>query len=175
MRALLPVLKAEFLSGLLPWWRQGRLLPVGDAYAISDLFLCQGVWYGTGDRPELVREWKSILKAGSYRHGLFHNFRFQYSIMIWWGQAFHAKPLSLLVCTLCLSLLLRNVPVVLMLSGECAVTISYNLRKTIFFLFQDLSLIIIVFHFKCKTFIISLTNLYIQLQLQLLVVWFGKN
>lgn len=117
----------------------------------------------TQDKPELMRQWRDILE-GANRHGLFHSFTFQYSIMMWWEEAFHATFFSLLHSLPFIS----HAQSANFAHGVAIITIT---SENLYF-FQDLSLINIAFHLKCSTFTFSL---YIHLELNLLFVWFGKD
>lgn len=91
--------------------------------------------------------------------------------MAWWCDEKRLFILlSLLFYTPCLSLLMHNLPILLMVRGKVVVIIIITSENPYFF--WDLSLIDIAFHLKCNTFTFSL---YIHLELNLLLVWFEKD
>lgn len=133
---LLPVVKAEFLSSLLPWWRQrisrsqGQVLPVGPR-------LCQTC--------SSMKEWDMTAPGTNLSYwGNREAFWkvpigwplswFGFNIAWWCDEERLFILLSLLFYTLCLSLLMHNLPILLMVRGKVVVLIIITSENPYFFL-----------------------------------------
>lgn len=152
MHVCLLTWKAEFLSSSLPWWRQrtqgprGRMLPVGGAHLLLELFFHEAG--GRGLRTGLSWWmngkvfWKRILKGITFFTVSDSNIASRYDS----NSLFTMYYFPCWSLALCLWRLSHNMPILLMILDEHAVTFSDNLWKTFF----NLCVFFCLFVFHCK-------------------------